>query len=77
VVGSHAGSVYVSGLLAGLIVFGAAITAVGVPAQNQVGCALGLALITTIADSRVTDAPATGQEMPQTLVDESGPRSSG
>jgi len=40
-----------------------------VTAGYQVGGALGLALITTIANSSVTDALASGRAMPQALVD--------
>jgi EmrB/QacA subfamily drug resistance transporter len=85
------GSSYAGGLLPGLVVFGAGIVSIGVPAQiaavadfttadagaasgvvtagYQVGGALGLALITTLSDSRVTDALAAGSSQAQALVD--------
>jgi EmrB/QacA subfamily drug resistance transporter len=82
---------YAAHLLPGLIVFGAGIIALGVPAQiaavvdvehheagaasgvvtafYQVGGALGLAVVTTLSISRVTDAAAGGASQQQALVE--------
>ena len=82
---------YVTGLLPGLLVFGAGLVSIGVPAQiaavadftvrdagaasgvvtagYQVGGALGLALINTLANSRVTDALGAGASQSEALVD--------
>jgi len=84
-------SSYLTVILPGLIVFGAGIIAVGVPAQisavaefthrdagaasglvtagNQVGGALGLAFISTISNSKVTDALASGHSVSGALVE--------
>jgi EmrB/QacA subfamily drug resistance transporter len=82
---------YVTGLLPGLLIFGAGLVAIGVPAQiaavadftvrdaggasgvvtagYQVGGALGLALINTLANSRVTGALGAGASQSEALVD--------
>jgi predicted MFS family arabinose efflux permease len=84
-------SSYAGGILPGLLLFGAGIVTVGVPAQiaaiaevepndagaasgvvtagYQVGGALGLAVITTIANSRVTHALHAGTPLHQALTD--------
>ncbi|WNI18195.1 MFS transporter [Actinacidiphila sp. ITFR-21] len=82
---------YAAHLLPGLVLFGAGIIAVGVPAQiaavvdvapreagaasgvvtafNQIGGALGLAVVTTLSTSRTTEAVAAGQSPLDALVD--------
>ncbi|WP_329136847.1 MFS transporter [Streptomyces sp. NBC_01476] len=86
--GAHDG--YAGRLLPGLILFGAGIIGVGVPAQiaavvdvqhheagsasgvvtafNQVGGALGLAVVSTLSTSRVNDAVASGTGQTDALV---------
>ena len=88
--GANAHGAYAARLLPGLILFGAGIIAVMVPAQiaavvdvtpreagaasgvvtafNQVGGALGLAVVTTVSTSRSTSALASGSSTGEALV---------
>ncbi len=88
--GANAHGAYAARLLPGLILFGAGIIAVMVPAQiaavvdvtpreagaasgvvtafNQVGGALGLAVVTTVSTSRTTSALASGSSTGDALV---------